>query len=178
MVSRNKVILSLSTAAIGVALVIISLFSGLVGTAYATPSAGTVGGNVLVTSVCTISLSNTVIAFGGAGGVPPGTSSSANQILDTNDGNTQAWVWTAGGNWIGPQTADNGNFYVTNTLYGLSGLATPATPLTLTTANTQIFLPIPTLNSPTSNAIFYSVSVPVGAAAGTFQQAITVTNTC
>jgi len=176
--TSGKLALSISVSAAAVAITIISLLSGLFGVAYAATSVGTVGGNVVVSAVCTISLTNTIIAFGGSSGVAPGTASSANQVLDTNDGNTQAWVWAYGGNWIGPSPQDNGNFFVTNTLYGEFGSSTPANALTLTSANTAIFLPAPSINAPTSNGIYFSVNVPVGVAAGTFQQAITITNTC
>lgn len=126
------------------------------------------------TPTCTISLSNSLISFGAAAGVPSGSSSGiSNTVLDTNNGNSNAWLWVEGGNWIGPQTADNGNFYVTNTLWSAT-LNGAGTQLQLPTgANTEIFLP-----TSGSNSIYFGVNVPVGATGGTFAQTITLINTC
>jgi len=125
-------------------------------------------------SLCTISLSNTLIAFGGGSGIGSGTSSGiVNSILDTNGGNINAALWTYGGNWIGPQPTDNGNFFVANTLWSstFNGLGTP---LQLPTgANTAIILP-----ATSSNSIYFGVNVPTGASTGTFSQTITITNIC
>lgn len=173
--SWKKVLLGLS-AMLSSAAVIIVLFSGIFAPAFASQSASSVTGNVVVNSACTISISNTLLSFGGSAGVAPGTLSTANVVFDTNDGNAQSWIWSNAGNWIGPQTADNGNFFVSNTLYGAT--STPTISESLTSANTGIFLPAPSINQPTTNSIYFAVNVPVGTAAGVFLQTITITNIC
>ena len=164
------------SAVLSSAAVIMVLLSGIFASALASQSASSVTGNVVVNSACTISLSNTLLSFGGSAGVAPGTLSAANVVLDTNDGNAPSWIWSAAGNWIGPQTSDTGNFLESNTVYGAT--SNPITPEASASANTVIFLPAPTLDSPTSNSIYFAVNVPVGTAAGVFLQTITITNIC
>lgn len=185
MLRRNTVMLSLSMTAVGIILVVVSLLSSLTGFAFVNPvsaatSNGLVTGNVIVNSACTISLTNTILQFGGSSGVPPGTTSSpANQVTDTNGGNANSYIWTDAGNWIGPQTTNNGNFLYSNTLWGATNSPVTAEVYNNTSTNTAIFLPAPTLGSAgTVNNIYFKVSVPIGTAAGTFLQQIVITNTC
>jgi hypothetical protein len=176
MLRRNTVILSLSMTAVGIILVAVSMF-GLSAFAFVNPvlassSPQNVGGNVLINSVCTISLTNTLIQFGGSAGVAPGTISTVNSVIDTNGGNIGSYIWAYAGNWVYASNTFGG----TNTLWGAT--SSPLNPTNAVSSNTAIALPAPTLGNPTSNTIYFAVNVPVGTPAGTFQQSITITNTC
>ncbi len=141
----------------------------------ANPATLTVMGNGIVTatfsspSTCMISLSANAINFGL---INPGTSSlTNNQIVDTNSGNASAYMYVYGGNWIsGPSS-----FGVSNTSWSPSSGITyaAASKLGPTAANTLI-----SVASSSSNSIYFGLNIPAAQSAGTYNQIITIENSC
>ena len=143
--------------------------------AISTSNSVTITANVVGT--CYISLSPNSIDFGTLSpdaNVP--TNFGVNDI--DNGGNVAASLLVYGGNWIGPTPA---TFGVSNTTWdatqGTSFSA--ATRLTGTPATTGISIPAPTTsNTVTSNSIYFGLGIPPATTAGTYQQTITIENSC
>ncbi|MGC9190630.1 MAG: hypothetical protein ACP5FR_01825, partial [Candidatus Micrarchaeia archaeon] len=91
-------------------------------------------------------------------------------ISVSNTGNTTAYMFVYGGNWIGPV-----QFGVSNTTW--SAIAnTPylsATRLSSSPTNTLILVPYGS-----SNSIYFGLGVPGGTPSGAYSQAITIENSC
>lgn len=119
-------------------------------------------------STCTISLNQNSINFGPVN--PSSSINTINSILDTNTGNTGAYMYVFGGNWIGPI-----QFGVSNTIWAATNNVpfSTASKLTSTLSNTLISIP-----STGSNSIYFGLRVPGGTSSGTYQQTITFENSC
>ncbi len=145
------------------------------GIAFATSSA-TVTANVVVESVCYISLSPNAISFGSL--YPTATQADNVPVTDYDpNGNAAANVLVYGGNWI----SGSNSFGVSNTTWSatLSNVFLTTNPLTTTPTVTGITIATPTLtaNDP-SNTIYFGLSVPGAIPAGTYTQIITIENSC
>jgi PGF-pre-PGF domain-containing protein len=145
-----------------------------------TPASGTVIANGVVNIVftsssptCTIDVSDTAINFGS---ISPGSSVNAdNAVTDTNTGTATAYMSVSGGSWSVVGAAPT--YYVSNTFYGntlVSGI-TPSVGFPLSTSVTNTLLSVPGSGS---NTIFFGTKVPALQKAGTYNQIITVENTC
>ena len=119
-------------------------------------------------SVCTIYLNSNVINFGNLN--PNSDIPTSNNIVDTNTGNSNAYMYVFGGNWIGPI-----QFGVSNTIWAATNNVpfSTASKLTPTLSNTLISIP-----STGSNSIYFGLRVPGGTSSGTYQQTITFENSC
>ncbi len=151
-----------------------AMFAGLIAlNVYLSPalSANTqenLNANVVVSSTCEIGLNTGVINFGSLNG---GQSTNTNSLVtDTNNGNANTYLWVYGGNWIAGVT----NFGVSNTLWDrTSDSSFIGNALTLTPANTAEYIP-----TTASNNIYFGVQIPSAQAAATYNQLITILNTC
>ena len=123
---------------------------------------------VSLQSTCTISLNQNSINFGSLN--PNSNIPTSNNIVDTNTGNSNAYMYVFGGNWIGPT-----QFGVSNTTWAVTNNIpfSTASKLTSTLSNTLISIP-----STGSNSIYFGLRVPGGTASGTYQQTITFENSC
>lgn len=143
--------------------------------AISTSNSVTITANVVGT--CYISLSPNSIDFGTLSpdaNVP--TNFGVNDI--DNGGNVAASLLVYGGNWIGPTPA---TFGVSNTTWdATSGTSfSTASHLTGTPVTTGISIPAPTTsNTATSNSIYFGLGIPPATTAGTYQQTITIENSC
>ncbi len=119
-------------------------------------------------STCTISLNQNSITFGTLN--PSSSINTINSIIDTNTGNTGAYMYIFGGNWIGPT-----QFGVSNTTWAATNniAFSTASKLTSVLSNTLISIP-----STGSNSIYFGLRVPGGTNSGTYQQIITFENSC
>ena len=147
------------------------------GTTYVpTPSTGyLIAGNSIqiafstVSNSCQISLSPSALNFGL---ISPGTSSlTANQIVDTNSGSASAYMYVYGGNWI----SGTQSFGVSNTSWSSSsGIAyAGASKLGPAAANTLIGVA-----SSSSNSVYFGLNIPAAQPADTYNQIITIENSC
>ncbi len=122
-----------------------------------------------ITPACLISLSPSAVNFGL---INPGTSSlTNNQIVDTNSGSASAYMYVYGGNWISSPSS----FGVSNTSWSPSSGITyaAASKLGPTAANTLI-----SVASSSSNSIYFGLNIPAAQSAGTYNQIITIENSC
>ncbi|MEM0086889.1 MAG: hypothetical protein QXT36_01305 [Candidatus Micrarchaeaceae archaeon] len=130
--------------------------------------------NVAVGNVIYLSVSPNTINFGNL--YPAGAAYDTNVLVTDNDigGNMGANILVEGGNWIGPSSS----FGVGNTLWDATTQNTYiGTALSATFANTLIFIPAPTLSTPTtSNNIYFGLSIPGGTPAGVYTQNILFEN--
>ena len=119
-------------------------------------------------STCTISLNQNSINFGPVN--PSSSINTINSIMDTNTGNTNAYMYVYGGNWIGPT-----QFGVSNTTWSATNNIpfSSASKLTSTLSNTLISIP-----SSSSNSIYFGLRVPGGTSTGAYQETITFENVC
>ncbi len=134
-------------------------------------NAVTITANVVVSGVCEESFSPTNVVFGS---ILPNSNHSTNVIVaSTNNGNEGAYIFISGGNWI-----DTSNsviaFGSTNTLWSAiaqtsyNGIGVNSIP-----SNTQILVP-----AGSSANIYFGLAIPGGQYAGTYNQLITIDNTC
>ncbi|MEM0149762.1 MAG: hypothetical protein QXW10_02610 [Candidatus Micrarchaeaceae archaeon] len=135
----------------------------------------TITAKVAVQSTCYIALSTNAISFGS---IVANANVPTNVIVtDTdNGGNVQANLLVAGTSWTGPTTS----FGVSNTLWS-NAIQTSYTgnALTSTLATTPITIPAPnTIDSSTSNSIYFGLGIPGGTPAGSYSQTITIENSC
>lgn len=136
----------------------------------------TVIGNGIVTAnfnsnsgTCSVSLSPNTINFGT---INPGSSiATANSITDTNSGTSAAYMFAYGSSW----STGSHSFGITNTSWaGSSGVAySTANKLTATPTNTLRLVP-----ASGSNTIYFGLNIPSNALASTYQQTITIENSC
>ena len=147
--------------------------------------------NVFVPGICYIDIGTANIVFGI---LPPGTNTLTNFQLTVNDigGNSASNVFVNGdatdliggatgqqaGNWVA--TSGTGNFYVSNTLWNPTSLNSyTGYPLTFVQHDTYVFLPAPTVSTPTTtNYVYFGLAVPGGAPAATYDQNIIVATSC
>ncbi len=118
---------------------------------------------------CLISLNPSAINFGS---ISPGTSSlTDNQIVDTNSGSASAYMYVYGGNWI----SGTSSFGVSNTSWSSSSGITyvAASKLLPAAANTLI-----SVAPSSSNSIYFGLNIPAAQPAATYNQIITIENSC
>ncbi len=131
--------------------------------------------NVVVSSACYTLASSNPLSFGT---VSPGTSTFTNTVATDNDvgGNAGAYFYINGANmaWL------SNTILVGNTLWSQSAMGSYAgNALTTTFANTFIFIPAPSIASPTStNNIYFGIKVPSATPNGIYTQTITFNNLC
>ncbi len=137
----------------------------------ATSSPENVVANIIVPGVCEISLSSNRLSFGS---ILPNSNYSANVLVsDTNGGNTGAYINIYGSNWIDVSNSLI-HFSVTNTIWNaIAQTSYTGTALTAVVANTQILVP-----GGSSANIYFGAAVPAGQTAGTYNQTITLLNSC
>ncbi len=123
----------------------------------------------VTTTVCTISLSANQINFGLLN--PFASTSTVNSITDTNSGNVNAYLLAYGSNWI----SGSNSFYVSNTVWSpLSGTSySSSNKLSASATNTLLVIP-----ASGSNTIYFGLGIPGDQAVGTYQQTITLENSC
>lgn len=132
---------------------------------------------VTVPGTCYISLSPTLVSFGSivaSANVPTNV-----LVTDTdNGGNVQASMLVEGTAWYLNGNTLLTNFGVSNTLWDASSQTTyTGTALSNTLSSTGITIPKPT-STPTSNSIYFGLGVPGGTPAGSYEQTITIENSC
>ncbi len=137
----------------------------------ATSSPENVVANIVVPGVCEIALSSNRLSFGS---ILPNSNYSTNALVsDTNGGNTGAYINVYGSNWIDVSNSLI-SFSVTNTLWNsIAQTSYTGTALTAIVANTQILVP-----GGSSANIYFGAAVPAGQKAGTYNQTITLLNSC
>ena len=130
-----------------------------------------------VLGTCYIALTPNVISFGS---IVPSANVPTNVLVTDTDsgGNTAATLLVAGNNWA--QTANSAiTFGVSNTLWDATSQTTyVGTALSNSLTTTGITIPAPTSTTPTSNDIYFGLGIPGGTPAGTYQQTITIENSC
>jgi hypothetical protein len=122
-------------------------------------------------STCQISLSNSLIGFGGIN--PLSYAATANLVVDTNSGGVSANILVDGSNWI----SGANNFYVANGLWNPTsagsgvGNALKLDPSGLT--DTGIVVP-----ASGSNDIYFGLRIPGAQPPGTYSANIVLENKC
>ncbi|MGC8538064.1 MAG: hypothetical protein ACP5MZ_03750 [Candidatus Micrarchaeia archaeon] len=132
-----------------------------------------------VAGYCYISLAPNSISFGSV----VASSNVPTNVLVTdsdNGGNVAANVLVEGANWYLNGNIISTSFGVSNTLWDASSQTTYiGTALSNTLISTPITIPAPTIsNSVTSNQIYFGLAVPGGTPAGSYEQTITIENSC
>ena len=131
--------------------------------------------NVLVSGICYALVSPNPLSFGT---MSPGTSSFTNTVVTDSDvnGNGALYVSVKGSDW----SYFSNTITVGNTLWSASSQSSyTGTALTTTYANTAVYVPAPSITSPTSsNSIYFGMNVPSGETAGVYTQTITFNNVC
>lgn len=161
---------------IGLLAAVMSIFLAIQATPLAmATSTNTLTANVNVPGVCWANALPNPLSFGS---VSPGTTYSTSLQATDNDvgGNMASYLWVMGSSWA----------YLSNTIGVGNTLWNPTTSgsytgtaLTGTSANTLIFMPAPSITTPTtSNYIYFGMNVPAGAANGVYTQTITFNNLC
>ncbi len=122
-----------------------------------------------LTSTCTIYLNSNVINFGNLN--PNSDIPTSNSITDTNSGNTNAYLYLYGGNWV----QGSESFGVSNTIYAdASGVAySAASKLTSTATNSMI-----QIAASSSNTIYFGLNIPPATPSSAYGQTITIENVC
>ena len=134
----------------------------------------TVLAGVNVPSVCTLTLSNSLITFPST--VGGSNAPVANAVTTTNQGNIQGYLWLYGSNWV---TSANTaiNFFVSNTIFTnvINQYGTPYLPntLPLSAANSAMLLP-----ATIANTLYFGVNIPSGQAANSYNQNIVLQDVC
>ncbi len=142
-------------------------------------TANAITAEVDVQGTCYISLSPNSISFGpivASANVPTNV-----LVTDSdNGGNVAASLLVEGANWYLNGNTALTNFGVSNTLWDANSLSTyTGTALSNTLATTSITIPAPTpTNTITSNSIYFGLGVPGGTPAGSYEQTITIENSC
>ncbi|MGC8652081.1 MAG: hypothetical protein ACP5UH_02415 [Candidatus Micrarchaeia archaeon] len=141
-------------------------------------TSNTVTAKVTVSGACYVSLSPSLINFGpvyASANVP------TNVLVTDSDpeGDVAASLLVAGTNWALTSNSQV-TFGVSNTLWNPSSLTTySGNALTNTLSPTGITIAAPTQSSATTNSpIYFGLAVPGGTPAGTYQQTITIENSC
>jgi hypothetical protein len=128
-----------------------------------------------VVPFCYISLSTNTINFGS---IAPGANvPTANTVVVSNPGgNAAANVLVDGTNWA----SSSSSFGVSNTIWDVSSQTTyNGVALSNSLAITGIILAAPnTVNTITSNDIYFGLGVPTATVAGTYTQNILIENSC
>jgi hypothetical protein len=119
-------------------------------------------------NTCTISLSTSAINFANVG--PGNNIAATNAVTDDNTGNSNAYMYIYGGNWIGPA-----QFGVSNTIWAPSSGVPFASANMLSAAPENTLLLVP---SSGSNTIYFGLGVPAGTPAGYYSQNIMIENSC
>ncbi len=120
-------------------------------------------------NICSISLSSNAVNFGAIGS---SQNTSANILItDTNSGNTNAYMLVYGSNWI----SGSNSFYVSNTVWSASSGTTYASASKLSATVTNTLLSV---SASGSNSIYFGLGIPSGQQVGTYQQTITIENSC
>ncbi|MEM3791243.1 MAG: hypothetical protein QXL16_00750 [Candidatus Micrarchaeaceae archaeon] len=125
-----------------------------------------------VQQVCYISLSTNAINFGQVA-VNSNTTYTSINVVDNNEGNTNANIMVYGTNWI---LSSNSliAFGVSNTTWAAANvLYSSGTPLNSALTNTNIVVPLQS-----SNTIYFGLRVPGGVPYGKYSQNITIENSC
>ncbi len=149
------------------------MFSSLFGFGLLNASAtNTVSANVVVSSFCYFTMSNTLINFGSQ---TPGVTSPSNVLTFTDTvGNIATNVEIQGilpqGNWISSSPSGY-SFYEANTLWGTT--STPTTPLTSSLVATVEVFP-----TGAPNSIYMAVSIPDQQYAATYNSVVSFTSSC
>ena len=133
---------------------------------------------VTVEGTCYISLSPNTISFGS---VVASANVPTNVLVTDTDsgGNVAASLFVAGTNWFLNGNTLATSFGVSNTLWDPTSQTTyVGTPLTNSLVTTGITIPAPTSTTPTSNSIYFGLGIPGGTPAGTYEQTITIENSC
>ncbi|MCL4375521.1 hypothetical protein M1394_01855 [Candidatus Marsarchaeota archaeon] len=134
-------------------------------------NAATITANVVVSGVCEESFSPTNVVFGAI--LPNGNHSTNIIVTSTNNGNEGAYIFISGGNWIDTSNALI-SFGSTNTLWNaIAQTSYNGIGVSLTPSNTQILVP-----AGSSANIYFGLAIPGGQYAGTYNQLITIDNTC
>ncbi len=133
---------------------------------------------VTVQPTCFISLTPNAISFGS---LTPTTNTPTNKLITDYDpnGNAQASVLVSGTTWNSVSNSLIG-FGTSNTLWSASSQSTyTGNALTGTATTTGITIAAPNTINPTTNSpIYFGLGVPAGTPAGTYQQTITIENSC
>ncbi|MDE1762279.1 MAG: hypothetical protein KGH78_03760 [Candidatus Micrarchaeota archaeon] len=171
----HKTAAVLAILAIAIAITVLSMI-GPIGVLFA---AGTtfngIGVNFIISGVCTPVLSNSLINFGS---VTPGSfapTANAETVTDSGSVGSNIVLYstsTTTGNWVSGSLS----FLVSNTVWDGASHASTIVGNQLSntiTTDTQIFVPVSS-----SNNLFFGLNVPVGQAAGTYTQGITVSLSC
>jgi hypothetical protein len=154
------------------AFTLLILIYSQVGSVFATSSTSNVLANVVVSSVCEISLAPNAITFGN---VAPGTFHPTNVLVtDSNNGNANAnSIDIEGTNWI---LTSSVGFGVSNTTYNMVSSSSAITGVQLSNTLTPVTGSVVPAGG--SNTIYFGVNVPVAQAAGTYTQNIILENSC
>ena len=142
-------------------------------------TANAITAEVDVLGTCYISLSPNAISFGpivASANVPTNV-----LVTDSdNGGNVAASLLVEGANWYLNGNTALTNFGVSNTLWDANSLSTyTGTALSNALVTTSITIPAPTpTNTITSNSIYFGLGVPGGTPAGSYEQTITIENSC
>jgi hypothetical protein len=125
------------------------------------------------TAACTTSLSALLVDFGSIS--PKSSVATNNAIIDTNGGSTNAYLWVFSGNWLLTSNGANG-FGVSNTSWAASSGVSYAlaNKLGVTAVNTGLLVP----SSSGSNTVYFGLNIPAAATAATYNQIITIENSC
>ena len=146
-------------------------------------TANAITAEVSVQGTCYISLSPNSISLGpivASANVP------TNVVVTDNDngGNVAASLLVAGTNWYLNGNTLSTSFGVSNTLWDASSQSTYngialTNSISSSNAITNIIIPAPTpTNTITSNSIYFGLGVPGGTPAGSYEQTITIENSC
>ena len=154
------------------AFTLLVLIYSQVGSVFATSSTSNVLANVVVSSVCEISLAPNAITFSN---VAPGTFHPTDvAVIDTNDGNANAnSIDIEGTNWILTSIV---GFGVSNTTYNMVSSSSAITGVQLSDALTPVSNSVVAYDG--SNTIYFGVNVPIAQTAGTYTQNIILENSC
>ncbi|MGC8622419.1 MAG: hypothetical protein ACP5SJ_00880 [Candidatus Micrarchaeia archaeon] len=131
-----------------------------------------------VLPTCYISLSTNAISFGSL--VPTSNTPTNNVVTDSDpNGNVQASILVSGSTWNSIATPSIG-FGTSNTLWSASSQTSyTGNALTSTVTSTGITIAAPnTIDTTTNSPIYFGLAVPAGTPAGTYQQTITIENSC
>ena len=132
-----------------------------------------------VQGTCFISLSPNAISFGS---IVASANVPTNVIVNDSDngGNVAATLFVGGTNWYLNGNTVLTNFGVSNTLYdATSQTKYTGNALSNSLVTTSITIPAPTpTNTITHNDIYFGLGVPGGTPAGSYEQTITIENSC
>ncbi|MCL5404306.1 MAG: hypothetical protein M1125_00480 [Candidatus Marsarchaeota archaeon] len=141
-------------------------------------TANAITAKVNVQGTCYISLSPNTISFGS---IPASANVPTNVLVTDSDtgGNVASKLLVEGNNWA-QTTNDLVTFGVSNTLWNPTSLTVySGNALSNTLFDTGIIIPAPSAaQTTTSNSIYFGLGIPGGTPAGTYEQTITIENSC